>query len=145
MDQIILFGDSITQQSFNQDLGFGFGAALSDAYVRSIDVVNRGFSGYNTRQALHVLPRVLPPPEHARVRLMTVWFGANDARLPGTLGGPQQHVPLDEYKANVKALVNHANVQAHTGIRIILITPPRQLPTLLNSDISRGPLTLCSG
>jgi len=124
MDQIILFGDSITQQSFNQDLGFGFGAAILDAFARKVDVVNRGLSGYNTRQALHVLPRVLPPPEHANVRLMTLWFGANDARLPGSLGGPQQHVPMAEYLENLRLMIRHASVQAHQDIRLILVTPP---------------------
>lgn len=29
-DQFILFGDSITQMSYNQDNGFGFGAQLED-------------------------------------------------------------------------------------------------------------------
>lgn len=29
-DQLILFGDSITQMSYNQALGFGFGAALQE-------------------------------------------------------------------------------------------------------------------
>lgn len=39
MDKFILFGDSITQQSFSQQNGFAFGAALSDEYVRRLDVV----------------------------------------------------------------------------------------------------------
>lgn len=54
LDQIILFGDSITQQSFSQERGFAFGAELSNQYVRKLDVINRGFSGYNTAQALKV-------------------------------------------------------------------------------------------
>lgn len=79
MDQFLLLGDSITQQSFGQDRGFAFGAALSDAYVRRLDVVNRGLSGYNTRQALQVLDRVIPTPEQAKIRLMTVFFGVSPA------------------------------------------------------------------
>lgn len=44
LDQIVLFGDSITQQSFHP--GFhGWGAVLANAYVRKLEVVNRGFSG----------------------------------------------------------------------------------------------------
>lgn len=39
MDQIVLFGDSITQQSFSQQKGFGFGAELSDRYARRLDVI----------------------------------------------------------------------------------------------------------
>lgn len=60
-DQFILFGDSITQMSYNQDIGFGFGAQLQEGglishyswhniltlysvYARKLDVINRGFS-----------------------------------------------------------------------------------------------------
>lgn len=44
MDQFILFGDSITRQAFSPGLSFSFGAALSDAYARRLDVINRGLS-----------------------------------------------------------------------------------------------------
>lgn len=131
MDQFILFGDSITQQAFSQDAPPGheepsgfFGPALSDAYVRKLDVVNRGLSGYNTRQALKVLPQVIPRPDEARVRFLTIFFGANDARLPDTYPDPQQHVPLEEFVDNVKAIAGHPCVLVHKDIRIILITPP---------------------
>lgn len=120
----ILAGDSITQQSFSQERGFAFGAELSNRYVRTLDVINRGFSGYNSRQALQVLPHVLPRRSCARVRFMTIWFGANDSRLPNTPGGPQQHIPLDEYIENTKAIISHPDVRGHEGIRLVLITPP---------------------
>jgi len=80
-EQFFLFGDSITQDSFSQQRGFGFSAALQADYIRRLDVVNRGFSGYNTRQALSVLPKIVPSPDHAKIRFMTVFFGANDASL----------------------------------------------------------------
>ncbi|EGP89416.1 unnamed protein product [Zymoseptoria tritici ST99CH_3D1] len=124
MDQFVLFGDSITQQACCQDLGFAFAAALADTYIRTLDVVNRGLSGYNSRQALQIVPRALPSPSQARVRFLAIFFGANDARLPDTPGGPQQHVPLDEYTANLKSIVNHPVVLAHEGVKLILITPP---------------------
>ncbi|KAI5362255.1 Putative SGNH hydrolase-type esterase domain, SGNH hydrolase superfamily [Septoria linicola] len=123
-EQFLLFGDSITQHSFSQERGFAFGAALANEYVRRLDVINRGFSGYNTRQALEVLPHVIPPRSHSRVRFMTVWFGANDARLPDTPGEPQQHIPLDEYVDNTRAVLTHPDVRGHEEVRIILITPP---------------------
>lgn len=119
MDQFLLFGDSITQVSC-----FTFGAALTDAYIRRLDVVNRGLSGYNTRQALRILPHAIPSPEVAKLRFMTFFFGGNDARLPDSPGGPQQHIPLAEYKDNLRALLTHPNVVAHQGVRLILITPP---------------------
>ena len=42
----ILLGDSITQQGFMQN---GWAGLLSNEYQRRIDVVNRGFSGYNSK------------------------------------------------------------------------------------------------
>lgn len=125
MNQFILFGDSITQQCFSQENGVGvFGPALSNAYVRRLDIINRGFSGYNTSQALQVLPEVMPQRSQARVRLMAIFFGANDARLPNTPGGPDQHVPLEQYKSNLRKIATHQCIQAHSVIRIILVTPP---------------------
>ncbi|CAK9137591.1 unnamed protein product [Ilex paraguariensis] len=50
--QILLFGDSITEQSFRSG---GWGAALADTYSRKADVVVRGYGGYNTRLALFLL------------------------------------------------------------------------------------------
>ncbi|KAF2846419.1 SGNH hydrolase [Plenodomus tracheiphilus IPT5] len=120
-EQFFLFGDSITQESFNQDRGFGFSAALQAAYIRRLDVVNRGFSGYNSRQALQVLPAIVPSPDEAKIRFLTIFFGANDASLPDAPN--KQHVPLDEYKDNLEKIITHPKIVAHNP-RIILIAPP---------------------
>ncbi|KAF2652738.1 SGNH hydrolase [Lophiostoma macrostomum CBS 122681] len=120
-DQFFLFGDSITQESFNQERGFGFSAALQHAYMRRLDVVNRGFSGYNTRQALKILPRIFPSTEEARIRFLVVFFGANDASVPEAQNN--QHVPLDEYKQNLERIITHPLVAAHKA-RTILVAPP---------------------
>nr|POE79715.1 isoamyl acetate-hydrolyzing esterase 1 like [Quercus suber] len=125
MDQFLLFGDSITQHSSAGDGGeFNFGGALTNAYMRKLDIVNRGLSGYNSSQALHILPSILPSPHQAHLRFMTVFFGANDARFPNTPGGPEQHVPLAQYKANLRSIVMHPSLKEHSNVRIILITPP---------------------
>ncbi|THU55393.1 hypothetical protein C4D60_Mb11t06080 [Musa balbisiana] len=60
--QFVLFGDSITQQSFGPG---GWGAALANTYSRKAsspslphqlaDVIVRGYGGYNTRWALFLL------------------------------------------------------------------------------------------
>ena len=119
MDQFILFGDSITQKASTSLI-----PSLATRYIRRLDVVNRGFSGYNTRQALQVLPRVFPSPAQARVRFLVVFFGANDARLPDTGLPPQQHVPIAEYQDKLTRIVQHPCVRAHDGIRVVLVTPP---------------------
>mmetsp|Transcript_23398 Transcript_23398/g.32787 ORF Transcript_23398/g.32787 Transcript_23398/m.32787 type:complete len:282 (-) Transcript_23398:192-1037(-) len=101
---IILFGDSITQQGFGWEGSTGWASLLSADYSRRADVLNRGFSGYNTRHALDLLPHVIGTTRPAEgVLFATVFFGANDAALPGEL----QHVPIDEYEQNLKTIVHH--------------------------------------
>jgi len=119
--QIILFGDSLTQQCSSPSLSFALQPALQDHYLRRLDVLNRGFSGYTSTQALAVLPQFMPAPAQAAVRILTVLLGANDACLPGAPSG--QHVPLARYAANLRRIVAHPCVRAHAP-RILLITPP---------------------
>ena len=39
-------------------------------YLRRVDVILRGFSGYNTRLAIDVLPHFMPSPDQAQVRAL---------------------------------------------------------------------------
>ncbi|KAL9613627.1 MAG: hypothetical protein Q9167_001855 [Letrouitia subvulpina] len=50
-----------------------------------------------------------------------VFYGANDACLPGSDSG--QHVPLDIYKENLKNIIQHSAVVVQRP-RLILVTPP---------------------
>lgn len=52
---------------------------------RKCDVVNRGLSGYNTRWAKLVLPRIVPNhgASHPPIAAVIVFFGANDSSLEG--------------------------------------------------------------
>uniref|UniRef100_A0ACD5VGN9 Uncharacterized protein n=1 Tax=Avena sativa TaxID=4498 RepID=A0ACD5VGN9_AVESA len=119
--RLVLFGDSITEQSFASG---GWGAALADHFARQADVVLRGLSGYNTRWALKVLDRAMEGAAAggADPAAVTLFFGANDASLPDQ---PQahQHVPLGEYQDNLRAIC--ANLKKKwPSAAIILITPP---------------------
>jgi len=120
-DQFILFGASIFEQSSTQERGFALAPALQQTYIRRLDVVNRGFSGFNTEQGLRVLPTIIPDPERARIRFMAVLFGSNDACFSEAQNG--QHVPLDQYKKNLVRIITHPAIQAHKT-RVILVTPP---------------------
>ncbi|TFK72169.1 SGNH hydrolase [Pluteus cervinus] len=126
-DAIVLFGDSITEFAWDVEVS-GFGARLTNAYARKLDVINRGFSGYNTEWALPVLKQCLAPHEHRgrvpTVKLLVVWFGANDACDSPSV----QHVPLDRYCDNIRAILD--TVQSpesefySPATKVILITPP---------------------
>jgi lysophospholipase L1-like esterase len=107
-DVFMLFGDSITQGSFEPGY-VGVGQRLAHVYARRLDVLNRGLSGYNTDWGLEVLKKCIVRRADAepRIRIITIWFGANDACL---IPSPQ-HVPRESSGRS-------------PGTHIMLITPP---------------------
>lgn len=128
---MVLFGDSITQQGFGVgDAAPGWAGLLAAAYARRADVLNRGFSGYNTRIAVDLLPSVFGAgagdvASHVgRPLFVTVFFGANDAARPSATP-PCQHVPLDEFEGNLREMVREIGGRFGEGRPpIILIAPP---------------------
>jgi lysophospholipase L1-like esterase len=127
---ILLFGDSITQCASGEGtVKFGWASLLSSAFQRRADVFNRGFSGYNTRHALELVHRVFGAvnnnhePNHL---FITVFFGANDAAIPGE----RQHVPLKEYGENLTKIIQAIRKEIQSGDSltdsppIIIMTPP---------------------
>ena len=119
---ILLFGDSITQQGFSIGQSPGWVGLLSNAYTRRADVLNRGYSGYNTRHALKLIPTIFEAGMDPL--FVTVFFGANDASLPGDREH-NQHVPVDEYEQNLRTIVTDiGKLLKHPTTPIILMTPP---------------------
>lgn len=113
--KFLLFGDSITQFAHSQ-AGFALAPALQDLYQRKMDIVTRGFSGYNSNQATVVLREVLRADNAALgdIRLMTLFFGTNDA------SSMFQGMPLPRYSANLREMV--ALAQSY-GIKVVLVGP----------------------
>jgi lysophospholipase L1-like esterase len=116
---IVLLGDSLTQLSFE-----GWGAKLAHVYQRRCDVLNRGYSGYNTKMYLErVLPRLLGREDEEEkeeicwtsVALCVVFFGANDAVKPDV--DPQHHVPLDVYTRNLIAMIDRIHRHAQKRLK----------------------------
>ena len=66
----------------------------------------------------------------------TVFFGANDACLPGSATG--QHVPLDQYKKNLKDILHHSSVVAQNPRLILLTPPPVNEYQLEEADLVKG-------
>lgn len=119
--QFILFGDSITQ--------FGtltLQAYLQTEYIRRLDVINRGLSGFTLPMGLMALQKFLPAtsPESAwpKIKLVTVFFGANDACVPGE----SQHVGLQSYIDAFKKVIDYPvfNRKGALSTKIVIITPP---------------------
>ncbi|KAI8617207.1 SGNH hydrolase-type esterase domain-containing protein [Chytriomyces sp. MP71] len=127
LDQIVLFGDSITQHSFNPEIQ-GWGATLAHAYMRRLEIVNRGYSGYNTEWCKDILAdtllTTLPAPQLGRtpkIRLMTLFLGANDAVLPEK--NDRQPVPIPRYKKNLLEMLATVR-RVSPGTKVVVITPP---------------------
>jgi lysophospholipase L1-like esterase len=94
-----------------------------------MDILNRGFSGYNTDWALPITHQILPTVEDqkkqaATIPLMTIFFGANDAALDFS----PQHVPLNRFRDNLNTMIqlvkNPESKYYNPKMRLMLITPP---------------------
>ncbi|KIM95182.1 hypothetical protein OIDMADRAFT_134370 [Oidiodendron maius Zn] len=117
VDKILLFGDSITEQSYNQEYGFNLAPALQHEYFRKLQVVVRGYGGYNTEHARYILNPTLDTEAAggSKIRLLVVFFGTNDSAQNAL-----QHVPLGRYAENVHLLATEA---ARRKVPIILVGP----------------------
>jgi len=128
--KFVLFGDSITELGYSYDEK-GWVMLLSDKYIRKVDVVNRGFSGYNTVHALELFPRIFNKENCKDTLLMTIFFGANDCGI-----NVLQSIPGEEYVANMRKLINLSLETFPENCPIIVITPPPCLAKMFNE--SRG-------
>lgn len=117
--QFMLLGDSITQ--------FGtltWQAKLQTTYIRRMDVVNRGYSGFTSVMGYRALETLLPKHNdhlpQPDIPIITLFFGANDACVPGQ----SQHVDLQDYVNTLKKFIDYpAFRRGSDGTQIIIITP----------------------
>jgi lysophospholipase L1-like esterase len=129
-----LFGDSITQRGF-EVLNNGWAALLANDYVRRADVINRGYGGYTTRWCKYVLPHILPPPsESNNIILFVIFLDANDSVVQRPNIFSLQHVPILEYKENLKELISIIRSSISSSLPIILVTTPLSFPPTWNSN-----------
>ncbi|EAZ62964.2 predicted protein [Scheffersomyces stipitis CBS 6054] len=130
-DKFILFGDSITQFSSAEPNGFQSG--LQNLYMRKLDVLNRGFSGYNSDHAALILPRILEQELNVNknnVKLITIFIGTNDAfQIEDDINNIQA-VPVERYKQNLSKMTK---LCLENNIKPIIIGP-----TLHDSKLSKS-------
>jgi len=115
---IILFGDSLTEQGFGVNGRTGWASLLSADYSRRADVLNRGYFGYNSKHAVGLLPSLKGVLE-GDLLFCTVYFGANDATVPGS----RQFIPEDQFAVNLSRIITTIR-QANRQVPIIIMTPP---------------------
>ena len=103
----------------------GWGAWIADRYQRRADVLNRGFSGYNSDWFLKFAATDEGKADlfdHDNVKIVTIFFGANDASDFEL--NARHHVPLERYKSNIKEIAKLARHNFGEDVNIILIAPP---------------------
>ncbi|MQL92302.1 hypothetical protein Taro_024916 [Colocasia esculenta] len=126
----VLFGSSIVQYSFSNG---GWGAILADVYARKVDVLVRGYQGWNSRRAVQVLDQVFPKDASIQPSLVIVYFGGNDSMGAHPSGlGP--HVPLPEYIVNIRKIASHLKSLSDKTRIIFLSSPPKLLTRLFAGD-----------
>lgn len=103
----------------------GWGAWIADRYQRRCDVLNRGFSGYNSDWFLNFAATDEGKTDlfdHDNVKIVTIFFGANDAS--DLKLNPRHHVPVERYKSNIKEIASLTRTNFGDDVKIILIAPP---------------------
>ncbi|WWC72098.1 uncharacterized protein I206_106058 [Kwoniella pini CBS 10737] len=124
-DCIILFGDSLTER---QDVPQAFFERMSQAYARKMDVLNRGFGGFSSTNALPLFDKIFAKKgENAPVvRLVTLFFGTNDSvNFPNPRATHPKH-----FKENYEYFLNNLTSPkspykiSESNLHILLITPP---------------------
>ncbi|KAI9915568.1 hypothetical protein PsorP6_007873 [Peronosclerospora sorghi] len=121
---MLLVGDSLTEKGTLPQMN-GWVTLLQYETKRSLHIVPRGLSGYNTRWYLkYGVPSIRSELSRGAYTpaVVTIWLGANDAALPNG-SAKAQHVPLAVYKENLVSLV-HAFQEMAPNAGILLITPP---------------------
>ncbi|GBN71609.1 Isoamyl acetate-hydrolyzing esterase 1 [Araneus ventricosus] len=118
--KIVLFGDSLVQFSFDPTSS-PWAALLATRFQRVADVITRGFSGYTSRSARIILPRIFYPENILDVEAFVIFFGTNDSS--GKDDAPQYHVPVEDYSENLEEMIKYLESIGLKKDKIILMTP----------------------
>jgi lysophospholipase L1-like esterase len=91
-------------------------ARLGEWWSRKVDVINRGFSGYNTKWALKIFDEVVL---NLKPNFVIIFFGANDAAIESS----SQFVSLALYEQNLSNFIQR-------------IKEVKSSPLLVSADLS---------
>ena len=116
--KVTLFGDSITRRSTDVENGC-WGSMIEYKINSFFDLDPRGFEGYNSKWALQLMPKLFPRSYLEKVQIFIPFFGHNDS-WENTF---PLHVPVEQYEANMRAIVKYLLDNGLGKSKIILITP----------------------
>ena len=117
--KFIALGDSNTQMGFSQSHWL---SRIGNMFERKLDVINRGFSGYNSEHIRYFMNEIFSEFDPKSIGGITILLGTNDsADKTNTL----QHVPLERYIENMIWIVEYLVKWGVSRKKIILISPAR--------------------
>ncbi|XP_073251541.1 isoamyl acetate-hydrolyzing esterase 1 homolog [Porites lutea] len=118
--KIVLFGDSITQESFSKG---GWGARIADYFQRKCDVLNRGFSGYTSAFNKLILPRILQCDHSPKgsVAAVVLLLGSNDSVVADL---DQRGLTVEQYITNMTDIILQFTNDGISASKVVLLTPP---------------------
>ncbi|KAF2855784.1 SGNH hydrolase [Plenodomus tracheiphilus IPT5] len=130
----VLFGDSLTEWSFDEDTR-GFGLFLREMYEGRVEVVNEGQAGYTSTRLKPNFTRIITrttSPTAPPTLLFTIFLGANDACIIGDTA----YIPWPEFESNMRMFIETILTQdAMPNTKIVLIGPPPINAASADSDI----------
>jgi lysophospholipase L1-like esterase len=118
--KLILLGDSNTQFGFSK--GSGWVSDLADHLQRKCDVINRGFSGYNTDKIKLILPKIFDEFNSESICGVVVMLGSNDSTESSN---KIQHVPLTRFETNLQYILDYLINLGIDRQKILLISPAK--------------------
>lgn len=118
--QIVFLGDSLTQ--FSSNFTNGIVPRLQNEFQRQYDVVNRGFSGYNTEWVNELAEPVFAGLSPAPIDYSIIFLGTNDLAT-----NKLQHVDINDYAIYLENIVEVSN--AYTNNTIVVG------PAIVNEDL----------
>jgi len=139
-ERLLFQGDSITDTGRNRgyeyDLGQGYVAIIRGILTAlrpdlRLEIINRGISGNRT---VELLERWEKDCLELKPQWLSVFIGVNDVWRKRTekMGG-QKFVPLDQYVANYRSLLDQAK---QAGISKFVLVSPTLIDKYLLSDLN---------
>jgi len=93
---------------------------LADLYQQKVDIINRGFSGYNSHWGLELLKR-FDDEFPFDIDLVTIYFGSNDSVLPNLGAKSIQIVLVNDFKRYLRDITLW--FKSKGAKNIVIITP----------------------
>lgn len=140
-ERILFQGDSLTdtgrRRDVKYDLGQGYVAQIRGLLALwrpdlEVEILSRGISGNRT---VDLMARWQQDCLDLHPDWLSVFIGVNDVWRKRTemQGGPQRHIPLDEFVANYHVLLDQAK---EAGVKRFVLVSPTLIDKYLHSDLN---------